>query len=61
MGWRQSGQEGILGWYETPEAASQARDAKLRRLGLHAIARLNEASVHQAARACGDERKTTGA
>lgn len=40
-----SGQERILGLYDTPEAAARARDAELRRLGLHDIARLQTESM----------------
>jgi hypothetical protein len=39
------GQERVLGLYETPEAAAQARDAELIRLGLQDIARLSNAGV----------------
>jgi hypothetical protein len=34
------GQERVLGFYDTPEEAAQAREAELRRLGLHDLARL---------------------
>jgi len=45
---------------KTPEAASQARDAEYRRLGLHDLAGLNEARMHQAEMMCGNARATTG-
>jgi hypothetical protein len=54
------GQDRVLGLYETPEEAAQARDAELCRLGLQDIARLNQASVDQAERTCCHEQETTG-
>lgn len=38
---RLAGFDRVLGLYDTPEAAARARDAEIRRLGLHDLARLN--------------------
>jgi hypothetical protein len=38
---RLAGYDRVIGLYDTPEAAARARDAEIRRLGLHDLARLN--------------------
>ena len=38
---RLTGYDRVIGLYDTPEAAARARDAEIRRLGLHDLARLN--------------------
>ncbi len=44
------GQERVLGLYDTPEEAAQAREAELRRLDLHDLARLHATNTHAGAR-----------
>ena len=39
---RLDGYDRVIGLYDTPAAAAQARDAEIRRLGLEGIARLND-------------------
>jgi hypothetical protein len=38
---RLAGYDRVIGLYDTPEAAAQARDAEIKRLGLQDIAQLN--------------------
>jgi hypothetical protein len=38
---RLAGYDRVIGLYDTPEEAARARDAEIRRLGLHDLARLN--------------------